>query len=144
MSPTQILYLHTGQHKQNKHIQTSILRVGFEPTISVFGREKAVHIFDRSATAVGLKRIYSPSLAWSGMHYITRNSDSSLPGYTVSHPRSKQVGSSLPGKRRVLQSTMLNSRYEKVFMKQVLKENLITSLLTVRFWNHDNYLINSH
>jgi hypothetical protein len=35
ISPSQGRYLHTGQHKQNKHTQTSMPPVGFEPTISV-------------------------------------------------------------------------------------------------------------
>jgi hypothetical protein len=33
ISPTQGLYLHTGQHKQNKSIQILMPRVGFELTI---------------------------------------------------------------------------------------------------------------
>jgi hypothetical protein len=42
ISPSQSLYLHTGQHKHNKCIQTSILWVGFEPTIPAFERAKTV------------------------------------------------------------------------------------------------------
>jgi hypothetical protein len=35
---TQGLYLHTGQHNTEKRRHTSMLRVGFEPTIPVFER----------------------------------------------------------------------------------------------------------
>jgi hypothetical protein len=42
ISPLQGHYLHTGQHKQDKFTKTSILRVGFEPTIPVFERVKTV------------------------------------------------------------------------------------------------------
>jgi hypothetical protein len=49
MSPSQGRYLHIVQHKQNKRTETSMPRVGFEPTISVFERVKMVHVLDRSA-----------------------------------------------------------------------------------------------
>jgi hypothetical protein len=51
--PFQGRYLHTGQHKQNKRTQTSMPLVGFEPTIPVFERAKAVHALDRAATVIG-------------------------------------------------------------------------------------------
>jgi hypothetical protein len=54
ISPSQGRYLHTEQHKQNKSTQTSILRVGFEPTIPVFERAKTVHALDRVVTCVAL------------------------------------------------------------------------------------------
>jgi hypothetical protein len=38
---------------QNKRRQTSIPRVGLEPTIPVFERAKAVHALDRAATVIG-------------------------------------------------------------------------------------------
>jgi hypothetical protein len=38
---------------QKKRTQTSIPRVGFEPTIPVFGRAKTVHALDRAATVIG-------------------------------------------------------------------------------------------
>jgi hypothetical protein len=47
ISPSQIRYLHTEEHKQNKRTQTSTPRVGFEPTIAVFERTKTVHTLDR-------------------------------------------------------------------------------------------------
>jgi hypothetical protein len=34
--------LHTGQHKQNKRTQASMLRMRFEPTIPAFERAKTV------------------------------------------------------------------------------------------------------
>jgi hypothetical protein len=36
-------------HKQNKRTQTSMPRVGFDPTILVLERAKTVHAFDRAA-----------------------------------------------------------------------------------------------
>jgi hypothetical protein len=38
---------------QNKHRQTSMPWVGFEPTIPVFERAKTVHALDRAATVTG-------------------------------------------------------------------------------------------
>jgi hypothetical protein len=38
---------------QNKCTQTSMPRVGFEPTIPVFEQEKTVHASDRAATVIG-------------------------------------------------------------------------------------------
>jgi hypothetical protein len=42
---------YTGQHKLRK-TQTSMPRVGFEPTIPVFGRAKTCPL-DRAATVIG-------------------------------------------------------------------------------------------
>jgi hypothetical protein len=41
------LYLHTGQHNKEKRGHTSMPRMGFEPTIPVFERPKAVRASDR-------------------------------------------------------------------------------------------------
>jgi hypothetical protein len=38
---------------QNKRTQTSMPRMGFEPTISVFERAKTVHVLDCAATVIG-------------------------------------------------------------------------------------------
>jgi hypothetical protein len=38
---------------QNKRTQTSVPRIGFEPTIPVLERTKTVHASDRSATVIG-------------------------------------------------------------------------------------------
>jgi hypothetical protein len=43
---------YTEQHKENKRIQTSMPRVGFEPTIPVFERAKRVHVLDGAATVI--------------------------------------------------------------------------------------------
>jgi hypothetical protein len=50
ISPPQGRYLHTEQHTntQNKRTQTSMPRVGFEPTISGFELAKTVHALDRA------------------------------------------------------------------------------------------------
>jgi hypothetical protein len=41
---------------QNKHKQTSIPQVGFEPTIPAFKRAKTVHAFDHTATVIGTEQ----------------------------------------------------------------------------------------
>jgi hypothetical protein len=43
---------HTATQTHNKCIQTSMLRVGFEPTIPVLERAKTVHSLDRAATVI--------------------------------------------------------------------------------------------
>jgi hypothetical protein len=43
---------HRTTQTQNKRTQTSMLRVGFEPTIPVFERAKTVHPLDRAAIAI--------------------------------------------------------------------------------------------
>jgi hypothetical protein len=52
ISPSQGRYLHTGQHKHRINTLTYIPRVGFEPTIPVFEREKTVHTSDHAATMI--------------------------------------------------------------------------------------------
>jgi hypothetical protein len=54
ISPTQGHFVHTGQYRQNKHTQTSMPLVGFDPTVSVFEPAKTVHTLDRSATVINL------------------------------------------------------------------------------------------
>jgi hypothetical protein len=44
--------------RQNRRTQTSMPRVGFEPTIPVFERAKTVHVLDRAATVIGFKKYY--------------------------------------------------------------------------------------
>jgi hypothetical protein len=55
ISPSQGLYLNTGQHKQNKRITHQIFMpwVGFEPTIPESERAKTVHVLDSAATVTG-------------------------------------------------------------------------------------------
>jgi hypothetical protein len=48
-------YLRPEQHKQNKHKQTTTLRVGFEPVIPAFVWKKIVHASERAATVTGKK-----------------------------------------------------------------------------------------
>jgi hypothetical protein len=47
---------HRTTQTQNKRTQTSISRVGFEPTIPVFQRAKTVHASDRADTVIGILR----------------------------------------------------------------------------------------
>jgi hypothetical protein len=47
---------HRTTQTQNKRTQTSMPRVGFEPTIPVFERAKAVHALDRAVTVIDLFR----------------------------------------------------------------------------------------
>jgi hypothetical protein len=44
---------HRAQHKQNKHTQTSMFHVGFEPAIPSFEGAKIVHALDCAATVIG-------------------------------------------------------------------------------------------
>jgi hypothetical protein len=44
---------HRTTQTQNKRTQTSMPRVGFEPTIPVFERAKTVHALDGAATVIG-------------------------------------------------------------------------------------------
>jgi hypothetical protein len=43
----------TGQHKQNKHTQTSMPRVVLEPTTPAFERTRTVHALDRAVIMMG-------------------------------------------------------------------------------------------
>jgi hypothetical protein len=54
ISPSQCRYL---TQTQNKHRQTRMPRVGFEPMFSAFERVKTVHVLDRAATVIGLSRL---------------------------------------------------------------------------------------
>jgi hypothetical protein len=44
---------HITTQTQNKRTQTSMPRVGFEPTTPVFERAKTVHALERAATVIG-------------------------------------------------------------------------------------------
>jgi hypothetical protein len=44
---------HRTKQTQNKRTQTSMLSLGFEPTIPAFKREKTVRALDRAATVIG-------------------------------------------------------------------------------------------
>jgi hypothetical protein len=55
ISPSQGRYL---TQTQNKRKQTSMLSVGFEPTIPMFERAKTVHVLYRAVTMIG-HRIHS-------------------------------------------------------------------------------------
>jgi hypothetical protein len=50
---TRPLPTHRTTQTWNKSTQTSMPRVGFEPTIPVFGQAKTVHVSDRAATVIG-------------------------------------------------------------------------------------------
>jgi hypothetical protein len=54
-----LLPTHRTTQTQNKRTQTSIPWVGFEPTIPVFERVKAVHASDRPATVIGVLLTFS-------------------------------------------------------------------------------------
>jgi hypothetical protein len=49
---------HTTTQTQNKCTQTSMPRLGFEPTTPVFERVKTVHSLDRAPTLIGYCNIY--------------------------------------------------------------------------------------
>jgi hypothetical protein len=50
---TRPLSIHRTTQTQNKHTQTSMPRVGSEPTTPVFERAKTVYALDRAATVIG-------------------------------------------------------------------------------------------
>jgi hypothetical protein len=68
ISPTQGRYLHAGQHTQYKRGQTSMPRVGFEPTIAVFERAKTVHALDSAATVIGENIIHTTQISSQPVH----------------------------------------------------------------------------
>jgi hypothetical protein len=51
---------HRRTQTQNKCTQTSMSRVGFEPTIPAFERAKTVPALDRAATAIGYLNVIPP------------------------------------------------------------------------------------
>jgi hypothetical protein len=62
ISPSQCLYINTGQHKHKINAythQTSTPSVVFEATIPVSERAKTVHASDRAATVTGALSFYS-------------------------------------------------------------------------------------
>jgi hypothetical protein len=58
---SQGLYLHRTTQTQTKRRQTSMPRVGSEPTITVFEREKTFHTLDCAATLIGHYHIETPN-----------------------------------------------------------------------------------
>jgi hypothetical protein len=51
------LPIHRTTQTQNERTQTSMPRVGFEPTIPAFERVKTVHALDRASTVTGDVRL---------------------------------------------------------------------------------------
>jgi hypothetical protein len=70
-------YLHRTTQTQNKCRQTSMSRVGFEPTLPLFQFAKEFHAFDTWATMIGVIRNYLTSLTqiyfWLLSVHITYN-----------------------------------------------------------------------
>jgi hypothetical protein len=60
ISPSQGHYL---TQTQNKHKQTSMPGVGFEPTIAASERAKTVHALDRAATVIGTVFFFCEAIA---------------------------------------------------------------------------------
>jgi hypothetical protein len=54
ISPSQGRYPHRTAQTQNKRIQASMPRMGFETTIPVFERAKTVHASDSVAALIGI------------------------------------------------------------------------------------------
>jgi hypothetical protein len=57
---TRPLPIHRTTQTQNKRIQTSMPRVGFETTLPVFERTKTVHALDFEATVIGTEITHLP------------------------------------------------------------------------------------
>jgi hypothetical protein len=51
---------HRTTETQNRHIQTSMSRVEFEPKTPLFNREKTVYFLDRVATVIGSALLIEP------------------------------------------------------------------------------------
>jgi hypothetical protein len=70
ISPSQGRYL---TQTLNKHKQTSMPRVGFEPTIPAFERAKTVHALDRAVTVIGIEGLLSlyPRISGNHIKYYT-------------------------------------------------------------------------
>jgi hypothetical protein len=54
ISPSQDHCLYTGQHKQNKHTETSVSQMGFKPMTLAFKLGKTLHALDCAATVIGI------------------------------------------------------------------------------------------
>jgi hypothetical protein len=89
ISPSEGRYLHRTKQTQNKRGQTSMPRVGFEPTMSVFERAKTFHASDRAATVSGTDTFIilpSQSLHWPRATTAQRQNTSMLRWYeNLSH-----------------------------------------------------------
>jgi hypothetical protein len=59
ISPSQGRYLYRKTETQNKHRQTAIPSVGFDPTIPMFERAKTVHALDHAAAVIRKRRVSS-------------------------------------------------------------------------------------
>jgi hypothetical protein len=57
---------HRTTQTQNKRTQTSMPRVGFEPTAPVFERAKTVHALDRAATVISTRSCYDTKFCSAG------------------------------------------------------------------------------
>jgi hypothetical protein len=60
---------------QNKHTQTSMYRVGFEPIIPVFQRAKKVQALDRAAAVIVSKRVCKAIITITTTHVLLISSD---------------------------------------------------------------------
>jgi hypothetical protein len=78
ISPSQGLYLNTGQHKHRINAythRTSMPWVAFEPTIPTSERAKTVDTLDGAATVTDLRQIspieiHTPIFLWSNLNFI--------------------------------------------------------------------------
>jgi hypothetical protein len=91
IGPSQGRYLHTEQHKQNKHTETSMPRVGFEPTTPVSEQAMTVLIYSGSAVCIasgyglddrGVRVFLHVVQTGSGVHttYYPMGTGGSFPG----------------------------------------------------------------
>jgi hypothetical protein len=67
ISPSQGRYL---LQKQNKHKQTSMPRVVFEPTVTAFEREKAVHALYRASAVIGKPYLMNQILPYPNFSFL--------------------------------------------------------------------------
>jgi hypothetical protein len=82
ISPWQNLHLpmYRKAETQNKHIQTSMPRVGFEPMTSVFEQAKTVHALHRATTVSGkVMTIRMWNMPAKGKHFPVKNTHGEVP-----------------------------------------------------------------
>jgi hypothetical protein len=64
---------HRTTQTQNKHTQTSMPPVGFEPMISVLERVKTVHALGHVATVIGIGATSQLKIGESGPIFLTKD-----------------------------------------------------------------------
>jgi hypothetical protein len=121
ISVSQGVYLYTGQHKR-----TSMPRVGFEPTISVFERAKTVRVSDLTSTVIGWRHITNSKPKYQQLSTLIRSDP--VPGDNTTAAR--------------LNSHVLPESY--LCCEQPCSARILSMLWTAMFCQNPIYTVNSH